>query len=62
METIKDALSGIVTILLMILAFVSWITAIVSDAQAGDVAWVVVDVVIAPIAIIRGFLMLIGVL
>lgn len=58
----EDKIWSMVTVLLGILSFVSWITAVVVDATNSEVAWVIVDLVLPPLGVIRGFLMLIGVI
>tara|TARA_R110002050_G_C8961761_1_gene514415 strand:- start:8037 stop:8198 length:162 start_codon:yes stop_codon:yes gene_type:complete len=39
--------------------FVFWIQAIIVDAKSDTWGWVVVDVIVFPLGVIRGFLMLI---
>jgi hypothetical protein len=45
--------------LMHIAFFVFWIQAIIVDAKSDTWGWVVVDVIVFPLGVIRGFLMLI---
>lgn len=51
-------IGGVISILILIFYFY----AIVQDAMAGNIAWVLVDIVIPVIPPVRGFLMAIGVI
>lgn len=41
--------------------FFAWLAAVVHDAMHSMVAWVIVDVLLSPLGVIRGLLIWIGV-
>lgn len=46
--------------LLGIATFICWIVAVIQDATSSAIGWLLVDLFILPIGVVRGFLMLIG--
>lgn len=48
--------------LVMILGFLAWLSALISDANHERTAWAIIDFAFFPIGIIRGILMFIGVI
>lgn len=54
-------LSSLIAVLLYVFMIVCFFTAIVVDAMHSRAVWVIVDILISPIAVVRGFLIIIGV-
>lgn len=53
----KELLAAAAYIAFWITAVVAWTSAIISDATNGKIAWVIVDILVAPIGAIRGFIL-----
>lgn len=53
-------MGDIVGWLLGIATFICWIVAIVQDASSSAIGWLLVDIFVVPVGVVRGFLMLIG--
>jgi hypothetical protein len=57
-----DEVAGCAIVFIYIAGIVALITAIVSDAMHSRIAWVLVDIFVFPIGVVRGFLILFGVI
>lgn len=58
----KDIIQGLAWLVIGLTSIVSFFHAVWVDASNGDIAWVIADVLVTPLGVIRGFLMLIGVM
>lgn len=56
----SEGLTGFATFGFMVACFAAWVTAVAVDASNSRIAWVLVDLLAAPIGVIRGFLMWLG--
>lgn len=53
----KELLAAFAYIAFWIACVVAWTSAIIIDASNGRVAWVIVDILVAPLGVIRGFIL-----
>lgn len=56
----NDGLTGFATFAFMLACAAAWITSVAVDASNSRIAWVLVDLLAAPIGVIRGFMMWLG--
>lgn len=56
----KDGFSGFLAIAFYVASFGGWLTSIIKDASNDRMGWVVADVIVFPMGVLRGFGMWLG--
>lgn len=46
----------------LIVTLILWVTAVATDGNAGDFGWLAADILLWPVAVVRGLLMVFGIL
>lgn len=44
----------------LIITLILWVTAVAADGNAGDFGWLAADILLWPVAVVRGLLMVFG--
>ncbi|CCI88386.2 hypothetical protein BN110_016 [Yersinia phage phiR8-01] len=48
-------------VIIWLICFAAWLTAVIGDAVSSNIAWVLVDIFLSPVGVVRGLLMWVGV-
>lgn len=51
---------GLMTLAFYFACVAAWVTALVQDGGAFRLGWLVVDIILSPVGVVRGFLMWVG--
>ena len=50
----KEGFAGILAVAFYVAGFVGWLTSVISDASHSRIGWVIADILVFPMGVVRG--------